>query len=156
MHAALRDRPGNSLCAAAEIFPILVFYICIRLFGSVLDTNISSKAKTPTTMAAPKRKQDKTSGYPVASKKPKFGKQLDKSKSAGKKDVDFKKSKKPVPKRTALSVESDSDEMEDDDVAREEIKDDGSEGEEEEVEEEEDGMDIDQASKENGDGCECS
>lgn len=104
-------------------------------------------------MTAPKRKQDKTSGYPVASKKPKFGKQLDKSKSAGKKDVEFKKSKqpaKPVPKRTALSVESDSDELEDDDGALEEIKDDGSE--EEVEEEEEDSMDIDQASKENGEG----
>lgn len=151
MHAALRDRPGNSLCAAAEIFPILVYMHTIIWFCTNISSN-SSKAKTPATMAAPKRKQDKTSGYSVASKKPKFGKQLDKSKSAGKKDVDFKKSKKPVPKRTALSVESDS---EDDDAALEEIKDDGSE---EEVEEE-DGMDIDQASKENGDGqsgCECS
>lgn len=103
-------------------------------------------------MAASKRKQDKTSSYPVASKKPKFGKESDKSKSAGKKDVEFKKSKKPakpVPKRTALSVESDSDELDDDDEALKEIKDDGSEGEEEV---EEDGMDIDEASKENGDG----
>lgn len=99
-------------------------------------------------MAAFKRKQDKTSGHPIASKKPKFGKESDKSKSASKKDVEFKKPAKPVPKRTALSVESDSDELDDDDEALKEIKDDGSEGEEEA----EDGMDIDEASKENGDG----
>lgn len=102
-------------------------------------------------MVVPKRKQDKISTYPVASKKPKFGKELEKPKSAaGKKDVEFKKSKKPakpLPKRTVLSAESDSDELDDDGAL--EIKDDGSEGEEEA---EKDGMDIDQPSKENGDG----
>lgn len=103
-------------------------------------------------MAAPKRKQEKTSSYPVASKKPKFGKESDKlKKSAGKKDAEISKSKKPLaaaktlPKRTALSVESDSDELEDE--AFEEIKDDGSDGEEEG-----DDMDIDEVPKETENG----
>lgn len=125
-----------------------------NLFNFLFPAEIYKKttAKKKKEMAASKRKQDKTSGHPVASKKPKFGKESDKSKSASKKDVEFKKSKKPakpVPKRTALSVESDSDELDDDDEALKEIKDDGSEGEEEVVE---DGMDIDEVSKENGDG----
>lgn len=101
-------------------------------------------------MAAPKRKQgkDKTSNYSATSKKPKFGKESDKLKSAvGKKDAEFKKTAKPVPKRTELSIESDSDELDD----NEEIKDDGNEGEKE-VEAEGDPMDIDEASKGNEDG----
>lgn len=110
-------------------------------------------------MAAPKRKQDKAS-YPVASKKPKFGKESNKPKksTAGKK---YSKTKtktpvtiaKPSPKRTALSVESDSDELDDGD-AFEEIKDDGSE---DEKEGEGDEMDIEETPKgnsEGGTGCE--
>lgn len=154
----LCDRPGNSLCATSEIFfsglgrvAQLLFFFLDYYFGAI-SFFLSRRSKTKKqndTMVVSKRKQDKIGGYPVASKKPKFGKELEKPKSAaGKKDVEFKKSKKPakpLPKRTVLSVESDSDELDDDGDL--EIKDDGSEGEEEE-----DGMDIDQPSKENADG----
>lgn len=108
-------------------------------------------------MAAPKRKQDKaTTTYPAATKRPKYGKEADKPKkstSASKKDVGVKKSKKPAkpaPKPTTLSVESDSDELGDDEAFGG-IKDDGS-GAENEVEED-DEMSVDgKPEKSTGDG----
>ncbi|RPB14959.1 ARM repeat-containing protein [Morchella conica CCBAS932] len=87
-------------------------------------------------MAAPKRKQD---NYPVASKKPKYGKEFTKNNS---KDGETKKSKKELaaaPKsKPVLNVESDSDELDDDD-ALVGIKDDGSGAEEEDEEGDEEG-----------------
>lgn len=141
--------------AAAFYFILLVFFLFWCYSVSARKKKGKKKKKKDDTMVVSKRKQDKTSGHPVASKKPKSGKELEKPKSAAStKDVELKKSKKPakpLPKRTVLSAESDSDELGDDEDGALEIKDDGSEGEAE-AEAEEDSMDIDQPSKENGDG----
>lgn len=99
-------------------------------------------------MAAPKRKQD---NYPVASKKPKYGKESTKKNP---KDGETKKSKKELaaaaPKsKPVLNVESDSDELDDDD-ALVGIKDDGSEAEEEDEEGDEEGDKMDTERKAGG------